>query len=66
MNNLRVATISAYDPIELTAPARAYLSTYLEGHDLAFLINVKLKSGELVAHWQLLDSGVYGYVVSAP
>jgi len=60
---MKINTVSAYDTITLTIGAQSYLNTTLAGHDLALLINAKIRSGELVADWRLLDSGVYGYVV---
>lgn len=62
-NPITVTTISGYDPVELSIGASRLLNTDATEHELARLINSELERGVLVAYWQRLSNGVYGYYV---
>jgi hypothetical protein len=58
-----ITVLSGYDPIELSIGASRLLNTDATEHELARLINSELERGVLVAYWQRLSNGVYGYYV---
>ncbi len=60
---LPVNTLSGYDRIELSLGASRLLNTDATEHELARLINSELERGILVAYFQVLSDGQYGYYV---